>query len=155
MKYKDIVDSVRLKEQLTTTVGAEMVRGRKQLAHRNKEEAELVKMIDEKDAVLSLNKEIRKLSNTNDVQSFLTEISPTMAIELALLAKASDSEKIKLEAIKDILDRAGFGKVTKHAVARFDANSSKEQILAAIMGARKDLSKAGIEIVDDDEDQEK
>lgn len=99
---------------------------------------------------------LERLDQTKDVQGFFQDVSPSMASNMLLIAEDEEiPAKVRLEAIKDILDRAGHGKVTKHAVARFDASDSRDKIISTILGNSKELKKMGIEIVDDDEDQEK
>lgn len=94
---------------------------------------------------------LNRLAETKDVQGFIQDASPEIAHKLFLMAIEDDTPaKVKLEALRDLLDRAGYGKVTKHAVARFDASTSKDAIISQILGAQKDLKNAGIEIVDED-----
>jgi hypothetical protein len=119
----------------------------------NHTEANMVAAIDNKNTLLKLADQLNKLTRTRDVKGFIEDIAAETAVELATIAHdAKTPAKVRLQAIQDLLDRAGFGKVTKHAVARLDANASKEEILSAIYGTKKELKQVGIEIVDDDED---
>lgn len=96
---------------------------------------------------------LERLEKTRDVQGFIQDIAPEVAASMLLMmANPSTPAKVKVEMMKDMLDRAGFGKVTKHAVARFDASTSKDAIISSILGSKKDLGKVGIEITDDEED---
>lgn len=117
-------------------------------------EARLVEAIDNKNTLLRLEKTLAKLADSGDVQGAIQDVSPEMMKELLVLAMSAKAEKVKLAAIQDLLDRAGFGKVTKHAVARFNANDSKEAIISRILGAKKDLGKVGIEITDEDQPED-
>lgn len=119
----------------------------------NRQEHAIITAIDNFGAIKKYEKLLVKLATTKDVNGFLQDIAPNIAAEMLMLATGDAPEKIKLEAFKDILDRAGYGKVTKHAVARFDASSSKDAIISSILGAKKDLGKVGIEIVDDDDEE--
>ena len=88
-----------------------------------------------------------------DVAGFLEKVSPDILVEMMTLA-ITGADKIKLEACRDILDRAGYSKINKVAVAgTLDAKASKEELLSTILGLGK---KTGtIEVIDDVEDQEK
>lgn len=113
----------------------------------------MASVIDHKDFLYESRRHVERLAKTGDVHAFLQDMAPSFALELAMIAKTSGSEKIKLEAIRDLMDRAGYTKVTKHAVARFDASESKDAIISSIRGAEKELSKLGIEIVDEDHEE--
>lgn len=124
---------------------------------RNSTEDRWIDAIDEKKQIVKFMKYVDNLQqNKSDVQGFFQGLAPEAAISLMLMALSEKtSEKGKLDALKDILDRAGHGKVTKHAVAALDPTMSKEAILSILMGADKDLKSAGVEIIDDDtEDKE-
>lgn len=117
---------------------------------KNNIEDNIAAAMDNKNTLLALSEQLQRLEKTKDVQAFIQDIAADTAVDLAMLAKNGESEKVRLEAIRDILDRAGYGKVTKHAVARIDATQSKDTIISTILGAKKDLKKAGIEIIDED-----
>lgn len=160
MSTAKMLQAQRLKAQNKTKEGAKSLKvNRHETSTRtdtNTNEDRIVELVDNVHVVRRMEKSLQKLHESGDVQGFLSEISPQIAQSLALAALNGDSEKIRLEAQKDILDRAGYGRIQKHAIARVDVKDSKEAILAKIMGAQKDLKAAGIEIEeDDDEDQEK
>lgn len=113
----------------------------------------MAQAIDHKDALGRYERHIENLAKTKDVNAFFGNIGPDMALQLMMIATSGETEKSRLEALKDLLDRAGFGKVNKHAVASITPETSKETLMSLIMGANKELEKSGIEIVDDDEDQ--
>jgi enamine deaminase RidA (YjgF/YER057c/UK114 family) len=118
-------------------------------------EDQIVAAIDHKNTILKIAAQLKRLEKTKDVQGFMQDIAPDMAARMAALAlDPNESSKVQLEALKDMMDRAGYGKVIKHAVARVNASDSKEAIISHIMGAKKDLKSAGIEIVEEDEDNE-
>lgn len=119
----------------------------------NRAEDRLAIAIDQKNVISKHIDLLERLASTKDVHDFLQGASPEMIAEIFILAKDPETPgKVKLEAARDILDRAGYTKVTKHAIARFDATTSKETIISSILGNAKILENAGIEIVDDDED---
>jgi len=122
--------------------------------HEDSPTNDIAFLLDNSSILKRIQKNIEKLTKSKDVRGFFQDISPDLALQMAVLAMGSDNDKIKLEALKDLLDRSGHTKVTRHAVARFSATDSKEAIIANIMGNKKDLEKVGIEIVDDDEDIE-
>ena len=117
------------------------------------EELGVIWGIENKDAINLTLESIKRLAKTKDVQGFLEDCAPKMALELVNLALTGENEKIKLEAIKDMLDRAGHGKITKTANINIDASQSKEALISFIKGARKELNEEGIEIVEDPEDK--
>lgn len=121
---------------------------------RNSIEDRMVDAIDQKRFLTKYADWIEKLQNGEvDVATFIHGVSPDAAIKLVGLAMGHDStDKIKLAALQDLLDRAGFGKVQKLAVANVDPSQPKAQLQAMLEGlARK--TKA-IEIVDDDDQTE-
>lgn len=109
------------------------------------------------DNIAVLNKfkrQVERLCKTNDVQAFIQDLAPQMAIEVVTMISDPDlPAKVKADLLKDFMDRAGYGKVTKHAVARFNASDSKDAIISSILGAKKDLGKMGIEIVDETDEE--
>lgn len=121
---------------------------------RNYGEDALIEALDQKEVIIEHATWIEKLrSGKIDVGQFMQGLSPQMVMELLSIALHGQSEKSKLAAITDWLDRAGYGKVQKHALATVDVNQPKEALISMILGASKDLSKEGIEVVDDDQDQ--
>jgi len=70
-----------------------------------------------------------------DVDQFFNDISNVAAFEELNLLLNSRSEKVKLEAIKDILDRSGFAPVKKSAQVRADVkvDSLKEKELDSLI----------------------
>lgn len=117
----------------------------------NTKEDMLLEAIDQRRNIEKLIKMVESLeSGKQDVIGALSDLSPSMLIQLAGMAtNPKESSKVRLEAIKDWLDRAGFGKVNKHAIAPVDASTPREAVLALIAGKSKG---ADIEIVDDSED---
>lgn len=119
----------------------------------NAKEDALINAIDNRDFLLKHAKWIEKLQNGQiGVDQFLSQLAPEVALALAKEAFGADSAKIRVEAQKDLLDRAGFGKVQKHAIAAIDPNAPKEELIALIEGLNKKTKT--IEIVDDAEAEE-
>jgi hypothetical protein len=118
---------------------------------RNGREDMMLSWIDQKRDVEKLIKLVESLqSGKQDVMGALQDLAPEMLIELASIATdPKEASKIRLAAVTDWLDRAGFGKVNKHAIGPIDANTPRQAIMALIAGKSKE-----IEIVDDEDDTE-
>lgn len=80
---------------------------------------------------------------TLDVPGFIKSISHDAAMKIATLMLTAEQEKVQLEAAKDILDRAGYNKTNKFAVASvtIDHQTSKAELINLIMSSAK---RAGI-----------
>lgn len=127
----------------------------------NKQEAKATntiedRMLDNIDNMTMLRKFgpiLEKLSNKDwTVEQFFNGTAPDVAAELLKLAMTDGSSKVRLEAIKDLLDRAGYAKVQKVAVANLDPNAPKEQLRAIAEGLMK-KNVNDIEFIDDDTDK--
>jgi hypothetical protein len=89
-----------------------------------------------------------------DVRGLFDAVSNEAALSLLKIALDGDNEKNKLDATKHLLALAGHNPAQKHEISRLDPNTPKEALLAMISGSKKDLEKAGIELVDDRDDAE-
>lgn len=88
------------------------------------------------------------------VENFFQAMAPEAAMELsALMFDSAVPHKVRLDAIRDFLDRAGYSKVNKHAVASIDPNQSKQAMISLLLGSTKALKEHGIEIEDDPEEE--
>lgn len=88
------------------------------------------------------------------VKDFITKMNPAAAVNLAKMALGSESEKIMLDAIKHMLGIDGHVPTQKHEIGRLDPETPKNAILSQISGMTKELAEAGIEIIDDREDED-
>jgi hypothetical protein len=132
-------------------------RGDKRDPYVNEKENAIVEAIDNRAVLLKHADWLEKLrTGKADVRSFLNGVSPEVVIRL-LYHCYQGAEKNRLAAIQDLLDRAGFSKLNKHAVVgSVDPEASKEALIAMLMGADKDLKEHGIDIInDEDEDKTK
>jgi hypothetical protein len=121
--------------------------------NRNHKEDAIIGAIDMKKTLSKHADWVEKLrAGQIDVSQFLSALSPDVAIELVDIALAGESEKNRLAAMQDILDRAGHGKINKHAIASVDPNQPKEQLISLIMGLNKKSKAIEIEEDDDSED---
>lgn len=122
--------------------------GGKQVAGAKFENA-IVDAMDMKEVLVKHATWVNKLRAGHiDASQFLQGLAPDVAVELLGIAMRGESEKTRLEAIKDFLDRAGLSKVNKIAMASVDASQPKEQLIAMVMGLAG-KSKA-IEITEDE-----
>lgn len=145
MERKDV-------ERLLRNSTSKKAGNKKQPDYRNSKEDSIIDAIDMRHTITKYTDWIERLRTGKiDVGQFFTSVSPDVAIQLLHTALDGESEKTRLAAITDLLDRAGHGKVNKHAIASVDPNQPKEQLLSLIMGLNK---KSGtIEIEEDDKDQ--
>lgn len=132
-----------------------MTRNNDEKYTRNSEEDKMLEALDTRDAIRRFMEWKDKLAaNKTDITGFFQGLAPDVAMELVLTAfDKKASEKTRLTAQQDILDRAGYGKVNKHAVlAKADESQSTDAIMSLMRGASKDMP--DIEIVDDTEDDD-
>lgn len=116
----------------------------------NEKEDAIIEAIDMRRTLTKHADWIEKLRAGHvDVPQFLNGMAPDVAVNLLDLALNGSSDKIKLAAIQDMLDRAGYSKVTKVAAAVVDPNAPREQLVAMIAGLSSKTKE--IEIVDDDD----
>lgn len=130
---------------------------RQNVSNHNKDSSKedaMAFLVDHRTELARLEPKIDKLMKNKDVGEFIASMAPIAAVELAaIVTNPLADAKTKLTAIQDLLDRAGHGKVQKHAVASIDATTSRETLIATIMGGKKALEAQGLEITEDDEDQ--
>jgi len=120
---------------------------RENMLHQDKEQA-IVDAIDSKRLIERHADLIFKLENDGlPIEKFLNEVSPRMMHMLFQLAECAESEKVKFEAIREILALAGYSKVQKVAIANVDPNADKRQLKSLVEGLAGKLE--DVEIVDD------
>lgn len=108
-------------------------------------------LIDRKDSIEKYQDHLRKMSEgTLEVPGFFRAVAADAAMEIVHISQAGESEKIRLDASKDILDRAGYGKTQKVEVAgRVDHNTSKMELINIILtsarkvGLKKEVKEVG------------
>ncbi len=119
-------------------------------------EHRLVELVD---TVSALRKAVPKLQDYLDgkvtAETAFSALGPAALYELARVMAHGESEKNKMDAAKHILGLAGFTPSQKHEISRVDANTPKEALVSLIMGNKKALDAAGIEVIEDDEDTDK
>lgn len=74
-----------------------------------------------------------------DVPAFLEELAPQMFEELLYTLQTSESEKVRVDVAKDILDRAGYGKINKAVIGsvRVDRHTAKSELINSIISMAK------------------
>lgn len=119
----------------------------------NYKEDSIIDAIDMRNVLMKYSDYVDKLKTGKiDVQSFLGSVAPHVAIEMLKLALEGESEKVRLTAGQDLMDRAGYTKVQKFVGAVVDPRASEAQLISMIEGINRKTKT--IEIEEDDQDQE-
>jgi len=107
----------------------------------------MVNMMEDYKHVARYRKNLEKLmKGTLDVPGFLHAVSPQLLMNLLVTAETTENEKIKTDIHKDLLDRAGHGKITKGAVLHagvIDADTTKRELVNLALSMSK---KAGFKV---------
>jgi len=123
---------------------------------RDLAERRIISAIDNHRNLKKLTDWIYRLqTGKTQVNTFFEGMAPEAAMELsALMFDSAVPHKVRLDAIRDFLDRAGYSKVNKHAVAAVDPSQSKQAMISLLLGSTKALKAEGIEIEDDEPEEE-
>jgi hypothetical protein len=80
-----------------------------------------------------------------DVPAFLRQLAPEMLQGLLLTVETTKSDNLKTAIQQDILDRAGYGKVSKavHVHAPMDHNTTRQELIALVKSKARE---AGVQI---------
>lgn len=109
-------------------------------------EDRMLELLDHKDFLIRYATMIESLTTGKlDAMQFMKGVAPDMALRLVAIATSGETEKSRLAAIQDILDRSGYSKVEKHAIATVDPNVPKEQLMAMLEGLAKKTKVIDIE----------
>lgn len=129
-------------------------RNKKTRPVENAREEAMVRTLDNKKMMRRHADLINKLiEGKMDVSQALHGASADAFVQLLALMIEGDNEKTRLEAAKDVLDRAGFTKTQRVAVAgAIDTTATKEELIATILGLSTKTKE--LEIVEDDADNE-
>lgn len=109
------------------------VKGRSTSAKENA----LIEAIDNADLLIRYADQIEKLNKGKmDAREFLDELSAPALVTLLWALNNTNTPKDKAAIAQDILDRAGHSKINKVAMGTksFDRNSSKEELIASLLG---------------------
>lgn len=125
----------------------------------NPAEDPLAEALDNVDAVREWVSHVKELKRRLrgrkiDVTSFFQECGSFAGNELLRMAITSKDAKIRLDALKELLDRGGNSKVTKVAIAttNIDRGAAKEELISTIRGLASKVK--DLEIIDTDVDKE-
>ena len=119
-------------------------------AKHNVEDA-MIAALDLKADVELVADAIRKLRRQKlTPEGVARALAGTSIVELTRIMMRGESDKTRLDATKHMLALGGLSPTQKHEISRADPEMPKQQLIAQIMGARKDLKAAGIEVMDDD-----
>lgn len=116
----------------------------------SRHERRLLELIDKADTIKRYERDAQRMwSGALDPVGFLKAASADAAIHLADLMTNGETDRIKLDACKDVLDRAGYGSTSKVSVTgsmRVDHDTSKAELINMILSSAKQV---GIEVKDD------
>lgn len=117
-------------------------------------EDSFVEAYDAADLLVEYAKEIDDMRKGKiEVSEFLQTVSPQAILTILQAMTQSSKESVRVDAAKDLLDRAGHGKINKVAMGtkNFSRSDPKEELLAHIMGfsATSDV----IKVIDDEKEE--
>jgi len=110
------------------------------------EEMRLIAALEQKRYLEKYEKDLEKLGQgTLDLPAFLRQLAPQMIKNLLITSEKTESDKLKVDIAQDLLDRAGYGKVQKHAHMHggLDPKATRREIMSMI---RSKARKANITI---------
>jgi hypothetical protein len=114
-------------------------------------QSRLIQLIESKDTIQRYEKLVERIAKgTLDVPGFIKEVSLDAAVQVADMMYSGENDKVRLEAAKDILDRAGYNKTAKIAIAghlNVDHDTSKLELVNLILSSAR---RAGLKVKDDD-----
>jgi len=117
----------------------------------SRQEDRLIALIEAKGTIERYEKHLKRMQKgTLDVTGFMKMAALDASIQLADLMFYGDSDKVRLEAAKEILDRAGYGKTQKVSVSgsvHVDHDTSKLELVNLILASAK---KAGIKVKEEE-----
>lgn len=117
----------------------------------NRAEDALIASMDKRDAMLKVSASIKSLQDHKlDFAGVLKNLTPEFTLEIINIALTEESAKVRLDALKSLLEMAGHGAVKKTANvhALVDASQPKEQLISLIQGLSKKTK--ALEIDDED-----
>jgi len=134
------------RDYLTTGLGQKI----QETKDPGQRESWLLNAIEKADTIRKFRKQILDIEKgTLDMPGFLQSLSRQAIMEIAFAMVGSEDEKMRFQAAKDILDRAGYGKMQKIAVAHahVDPATTRQELVNMIMTSAK---RAGIRTKDID-----
>ncbi len=105
------------------------------------QEDRLIALIEAKGTIERYEQHLKKMQKgTLDVTGFMKAASIDASIQMADLMFYGDTDKVRLEAAKEILDRAGYGKTQKVSVSgnvHVDHDTSKLELINMIVSSAR------------------
>lgn len=113
-------------------------------------EDRLISLIEAKDTILRYESLVKKIADgAKGIPDFFKAAALDAAIVTTDIMLTGENDKVRLEAAKDVLDRAGHGKTQKVSVSgsvQVDHDTSKLELMNMILASAR---KAGIKVRDD------
>ena len=106
---------------------------------RNTVEDQMVDLMDEVQLFRDLEPELKEALKTKDVKSMLKGASTWALAQTIYIAKNSQSDAVRAQALKDILDRAGYKPVDKQATLNMN-DLTEGEIDAALHSLLKETN---------------
>lgn len=121
-----------------------MARGAtKHTAGSGSHESRLLALIDKADTIKRYQKDIKRMvSGSLDPAGFLKAASIDAAIHVVDIMTHGDTDRVRLDACQDILDRGGYGATTKHQVTgnvKVDHDTSKAELVNIVLSMAKQV----------------
>lgn len=106
-------------------------------------ESRLLTLIDKADTIKRYQKDIKRMmSGSLDPAGFLKAASVDAAIHVVDMMAHGDTDRVRLDACQDVLDRAGYGATTKHQVSgnvKVDHDTSKTELINIVLSMAKQV----------------
>ncbi len=113
------------------------------------QEEKMIEAIDDLRAMKRLAPTVMKLLKKKiPLDQAIKETSSETFLMLMKMAFTEGNPKVKSNVLMHMLSLAGYSATQKHQIERIDPDSPREALLSMIAGAKDDLSKEGIEVVD-------
>ena len=107
----------------------------------NRQEDRLIRLIEAKKTIERYGALLERIEKGSmDVTGFFKAVSPDAALMLTDLMHSGESDKVRLEATKEVLDRGGFGKTQKiqvHGQLGVDHDTSKMELINMILSSAR------------------
>jgi hypothetical protein len=106
-------------------------------------ESRLLDLIDKADTIRRYDKDIKRMiAGSLDPVGFFKAASVDAAIHIVDMMTHGDSDRVRMDACKDVLDRGGYGATTKHQVTgnvKVDHDTSKAELVNIVMTMAKQV----------------
>jgi len=114
-----------------------------------RQEESMIEAIDDLRAMKRLAPTVMKLLKKKiPLDQAIKETSSETFLMLMKMAFTEGNPKVKSNVLMHMLSLAGYSATQKNQIERVDSDTPREALLSMIAGAKDDLSKEGIEVVD-------